>query len=851
MTNPVVTFYDYIPTPSDPTTVRKTYLMKVFDSVKFFIYPHGESSSTLDPTNMGPEFYNWYMVSDGMQGIPATTLPPAFIADDVWDGIQGSPSGFITPNNSVMPKLFTPSQYMVDNGIQATLEVMSSSAALWEDFSDYKELFNWVMDTFNGVAVDRSPTGNWAKYAQMSGSMNSQFASFKAKDDKLKSNSLVMHLNSPPVAPPTGDWDSTNLVVSGAFMLLLNIIGTNPGQANTDSVKGGQISRWKLTITFGEVTMIIADASTMTVTIAGSKQVTTVNLAEGLSKEGPPQQQYFPDKPPLLIGVYPVWDGIIVTSGTQETVQVVKTAGTFCRKTNSASIQDPAYCSSGGVPGWFNPKQPNDVVVSVDADVQVNFGTQMNIVADNCRFELAYLPRFFTKAMKMDGWRLLSTDTADSTYAYNIYTIYTKNGTSFDFMAKPTLVNSGHVGTIADTAYWYVPWHLVSDKTHPHYLRWAGEIFGYILETIQTAKFSLKNDNGRFALTWSGGTPGDAAPTIWTDYIKSISVTSSIDGSSGSITVDKYGVAGQDAIADQKIGAVVLSASGGDGTIAGTIFAGIGMGVANANSSGDSTWTIPLIGLEKKLDDMALINPPFMDGESLSTALDYLCRYAGINYEMGHVADPGQALSTTEEVDSARFDWKSGTSVRTALEDVLADVNCSYCIIDGIMQIYQLDDYGLPVGPYNPDQSGNYDGKNMVSVDQTPDFENMRNYLVAVALRKYPEGTGTDIQNNDAFPELVAATPLNQVPDVPWAKCQVRVYSAPLARAVLESLVDKMQKMSNCYQVTGKLTIPGNATIKPYDLWGEYIVYSVTHNVDLEAKTWTTDLEFQRRALSV
>ena len=246
------------------------------------------------------------------------------------------------------------------------------------------------------------------------------------------------------------------------------------------------------------------------------------------------------------------------------------------------------------------------------------------------------------------------------------------------------------------------------------------------------------------------------------------------------------------------------------------------------------------------IDDIALINPPFMDGETLSTAVDYLCRYAGLNYDMS-AADAGVVLSASTEINAARFEWKSGTSVRTALEEVMQDVNHWYCVKQGQVFFYKLDEYGLPV-TLGPDRSGGYDNTNIITIDQTPDFDDLRNYLVGVALRKEADGTGTNIQQTPTFPELQALQTTTN-PDVPWAKCLVRVFPGTLDSATLNDLVTKMSKMSSHYQVTGKLTIPGNAVIQPYDQWGEYVISSVTHTVDLASKSWTTDLEFSRKAI--
>lgn len=827
MSNPVVSVDNSIPTPSDPTTVRKSYMMKVFDSLSFFLYPRGASASDFDPTEMGNEFYMAKMVGDAMKGVSGD-LPPKFVTTGSWTGIQGAHSGFVTPNKSVMPKIMTPSTLMVDNGID--LERGSGSSFYWNG-SAWKKLFNWKLDKFNGQAITKA---EWYKYAQTGGNTGSQYVSVKAKDDKSGSNKIEMSLASPD-APPTGDWDSAKMVGGGAFILLLNIVGTTPAQAGPQGPQGVEGNRWKIVITFGDVTMTLADSSTMVVKIAGDDVETPVNLAEGAAKEGPPQQQHIADKAPILIGVYPCWNGIVVTSGSQETPQVTNSASTYCRKLKAATIQSEDYST------WFDPGSPDDVEVGVGAgakDVLVDFGDSMSIVGENCRFEVAYLPRFFTKSAAFDGWLLLADDSAEISYDYNVYTIYTKNGTDFKFATNPTIVNSNTEGGIENTSYWYISWKYVSASST--YKRIAGEIFAYVLETLEERKYSIKNGNGAFALEW-GGTGSN-----WKDYIKSVSVTVGIDGSSGSITVDKYGAAGQGAVAEQSIGAIVLDVTGGDNTVAGTIFKGLAMGISTSEVAGDATWTIPLIGLEKKLDDISLINPPYMDGETLSTAVDFLCRYAGIQYDLTN-ADSSVRLSATEEINAARFDWKSGTSVKTALEDVLQDVNHWYVVRDGAVFIYKLNDYGIPVS-LGTDHSSGYSSVNIITDESTPDFEDLRNYVVAMALQKVSDGMGTNIENVPTFP-MIEAIEKNTNPDVPWAKCWVRVFPGSLDPDTLSNIAQKMSNMSSTYELIGRTTIAGNASIKPYDKWGEYVISSVTHTIDLVAKVWTTDLDFIRATL--
>jgi len=822
MSNPVVTVGGSIPEIGDPTIVRTSYTMNSFDVLNFFIYPKGTILNGLDPTDMGQEAYFFYQLQD-------VIAKPSFITSGCWSGVGSAPSGFVTPNNSIMPKRLTPSLSMVDNGIISAGGKMDG-------------IFNWKIDSVNGDTKEE----NWYKYASVSLNSNEKYVSISVKDyiDSTPPTASI-HLESPTVAP-TGGFDSSKLVVGGAFMLMLNIqeilsVGDYEVEVDSgsDAVEASDDDdKWSIEIKFGDVTMTIGGAATMSVEIAGEKNVTNVNLAEGLAKESNPQSS-FVDKP-LVIGVYPVWNGICVVTGLQETKEVVFTSSTFCRKLRSAAIQDSNYSN-----GWFDSEAPSDVEIEVGSgalSTKVNFGSRMDVYAKNCNFEIAYLPSFFSSTMAVDGWKLLTNDTDEVTYLYELFTIYTKNGTAYALPKDLAIEATEYEGESTGTLYWKVPWRL----TNGFHARYAGEIFAYVLKTEETRNFSIKNGNGSFDLNWTGGMPGNKEEGDWTKYITNVTISTGLDGSSGSITVDKYGVAGQDARAIQSIGEIVLNAEGGVGTFSGKIFAGIAMGIGEEESNGDATWTIPLIGLEKKLEDICLINPPFMDGETVAHAVGYLARYAGITYEIH--GNGGQELSGTADIMEAVFNWTSGTSVKTALEDIMVDTHFTYTIIDGVMHVYELDEESLPKYGLGPDRSGGYDTTNIVSADRTPDFEDLRNYTVGVALQKVPQGTGTNINNTPTYPMIILKKK-NTVPDVPWAKCWVNPVPGVLTYDELEDIVDRMDQRTYVYELIGRTQIAGNANIKPFDMWGsDYVIMSVAHNIDLKSKTWTTDLEFMRKA---
>jgi len=842
MSNPVATIGNTIPTPSDPSVERKTFTSIVFQEQSFFVYGEGEfdpAYTTFDPTDLGQRFFIFVPLDKVLDPYGDESGKPEFIGSSSWNStVSKAASGFVTGRYSIMPKMFIPSKILVDNGIITPKDAFGAFAEAGSDI----EAFNWNAVTLNGAAVS---VDEIVKYAQIGAYFGSQYVTARAKEDDDDANEFVMELEPPPQlgysAPTPGPqgWDTGHdLVVDGAFVLLLNVVPSRPAGVDYENL---QENPWNFKIEYGTVVMEMNSIGSMKVGYTSGadreENFATVNLAEGKTKEGPPQQEHIDDKTPYVIVVYPVWNGIIVMSGNQESREVINTSSTFIPMGKSRSVLLAPY-SDG-----FDPASPAEVEVGVGSgatNAVPDFGDKMTITATNVRFELAYLPCFFSRSMWFDEWFVASDDVAGVVdFTYNVYPIWTANGTSAA-LGSVSPAKSSYAGPVSDTSYWYVKWRMEMDDHD----RYAGEILGSIFEIVEARDFPIKNGNGSFSLGWSGGTPGDPSSTAdWRDYIQSLTVSVGIDGSSGSISVDKYGVAGQDAVAVQDIGAVTISMAGGFGTVAGSIFQGLAMGVSENVTADGAAWEVPLVGLEKKMEDIALINVPFFDGETATTAIRFLTKYAGLRVNFAGAPSAGvDRLSVSEDVNVARFDWKSGTSVKSAMDDVMEDLQYNYVVRDGTVYIYELDASGLPVFS-GPDREPGYTGVNIINEDQSPDFEVLRNEILVIGLEAVPEGTGTDIGNIPTFPRFEKRT-TTTTPDVPWAKSVVRPLPGTLTLAQISDIADRVQAMTKNYYILGRTTIPGNASIKPYDKWGSFIVYSVTHNIDFNAKTWTTDLEF-------
>jgi len=860
MSNPVATIGNDILDILQPVVERKTFAKVVYDSANFFTYANGEYGS-YSPAGKGEQYCIFVQMSDALSGAGGQ---PSFVSDSAWknstsgddSGLKSAASAFVTAANSVMPKVIIPSTMLVDNGIKTTHK---NSWARYNDSGTWKDLFNWELLTDNGTPIAAGTEGIYAKVA---GNHGTNFVSvFGSKDDTYADNIFKMKLEN-PASPPLGSahgWlkdNSSDLVVGGACVILLSMMPyrsyTKSGSDSEPAQVGAVQNASSVTIEFGEVKIVVQPSGETTVSLGntggGEKNTMKVDLAEGRTKNGPPQQEYMVDKSPFVILCYPIWNGIVVASGVQDSNSVVATSSHLLKKTKDADILDSTY----SLP--FRPDAPAAIRINAKStyypEVNVDFGTTATVTGRNCHFEIAYLPCFFSKEGWFDEYQTLNTNMPGfATYQYKVYPIWTKGGddlmTLSPMPSAPT--DTGAAGDVANTNYYKTRWHMHQDAFN----RRSGEIFGSYLETIQTLMFPIKNFNGSFNLNWTGGTPGDSASTgNWRDYVQSINVTTNLDGSSGSITVDKYGVAGQLAEAIQSIGAITINASGGYGTDSDTpFFYGFGMGIQDTRSTGDGgTWTIPLIGLEKKLDDIAMLFTPIMDGELFVVAGNFLCKYAGLDpdYTWASLLTP---LGVSDDINVVRFDWKAGTTVRTALEEVVADTLHHYVVMRGKIFFYELDGFtGLPSAlALGPDWSPNYPTTKIIMYDAAPDFEDMRNQIFVFALQQMPEGRWAEIQG---LPTFLRQKSIQQetIPDIPWARTLVKSTPGYLDQTKIDLLANRLAIAARKYELIGKTTIPGNGRINPYDRWGDMIIFGVTHNLDFRNKTWTTDLEFMRSA---
>lgn len=887
-TNPWVWITTSIPDPPKPNVTRVLYSR--FSFADFYASAYGISefdNPTFEPSENGNYSLMGLSLADTKYKYNwANKSMPAFLSEDKWDqGFNKNSSVFLTPRNSLMPKLLVPDTMMVDNG---WLPVSGSSQSRFfaktalQDGTD-RWLFNWRINTFNGNAPSASEV---AVMQSIHGSEELKMIQMKPIMSFDTDVTYQLELPSIPTSRlPTGFWRSGTdgqLVGNGAMTLLVFVTPLNQKEVAASDIVA---KRWAVVIDIGdEIELQLLDGDSLAVTISSQSASTTeqpskVQLAMSRAVGNLPQVNDLQDgKIPYVITIYPVWNGIVVQSGVQDTKgNLTNVMSQFVPKQKGASVMDPEYITPDefdytdppSAPWWF---------VQAPSKVIVDFGDSVIVEGTNCALELAYIPCFFWFRSIWDTWLLRNKNDSNTTYSFHAYPIWTNNGhtpISFGFYITNSF-SPDREGIVANTEFMRIRWYMgpkdydTSTSLKPS--RYAWEIFGFLLRVEEERTYVVDTDNGSFALNWTPAGQANAGDyanpsSYWPDYITNVTVNIGLDGTSGGITVDKYGLVGQNAEAIQRVGAIAVGFTGGTGTLGGTIygnestrrlpyqstnvggvFRGIGMGIGESKSSDGTTWTIPLVGLEKKMQEIVLIDAPFFDGWLVRDAIDFLCRYGGINYSFQYApvgASRSTKLPSSQNIDVSIFDFKTGTPVIEALNSIVEQgTNMDFVIRDGYVFFYDLDNTTSYPTMLGPNWKGYYPDVKVFSDDQMPDFQDLRNEIVVVGFEAVSMGNDTDIRIPSS-PRFSIKSNTTK-PKIPWSRQILEPISGTVTDSIINARVNQIKTDSKRYELSGSVTIPGNARIRPYDQWGNKIIVGVSHSLDTSTKVWTTSLELAR-----
>jgi hypothetical protein len=426
------------------------------------------------------------------------------------------------------------------------------------------------------------------------------------------------------------------------------------------------------------------------------------------------------------------------------------------------------------------------------------------------------------------------------------------------------------------------------------YSRFPPQLFGFLRVTMDQLQNNIDNKIEKQLDLGSG----------WRNYITNISVThNESGGTSGSMVLDRYGlsqycsdfnrniliqqVAGlnlgleyvaTDADPHAKAYAANLSSRSDDGGSnyigsttwsynqgnLGVLLKGIAYGQGISDSYSENTLSIPIYGLQRKLEEIKIINAPFFDGKTLLSTLEYLALYGNVamNYDN---TNPDDLLPASSNISVSIVDFKLGTSVWDALHQV-AELTGHMFVLqpDGVIWWYKISDVnGLPRASIGH-QMWSYPNTRIVSASSDPDFSQFYNHIITMALQAPTTNVKNPLEVVDlpTQPLIAGARLKNTNPNISWSKLLV----VPLASFFTETELNKMAyrqaKQAQSILWNGTTTIPGNLGIKLLDTFssnpalsggdstlsddetmkGEFLISGITHNVDIVSKNFTTQL---------
>ncbi|MCK9154615.1 MAG: hypothetical protein M0P12_00725 [Paludibacteraceae bacterium] len=832
--NPEVVITNDLTIPSLGSFERKIFTRIQYAGEPFFILAPNTSDVFLIGQN------GFFLQPLGNEYSSSSQMPTFMTKGSYENNFKKTASAFLTAQKSLMPKLLVPSQMLTDNGIAGGI---STGVFAWEFKEEERSRCNVTTDDEQSSVAIKKGFGNSKTEARLT------------RETAYIPQSIT-------------DIDTTNVIGGGAFQMVISVFDTDipsqtlreEGTSLNPEKEGKDIEasteeklQPNILIQMGDLILSIeTDGRCVASWKQGEKNSETVNLVRGLGEECIPQgKSASTDKgESFVITIYPLWDGVVIQSGVQTGKNIISSSTAYLPVVKKASIFDFAEMRtrSDGTRVPFDPENPDEIFVMTrkgSVSVMPNLGTadtELIVSASNCSCCIAFSPIYFARKMSYVHTICGNMAVNGYSYSYKGFPIWTKNDTNYS-TDNEILFTATTLKGPAEYTKVFKSNNIVLQQNTGKYQRRAGEIFGEIIQMTETVPASSQGS----AVNYNNGISG------WEDYITNVTINSTLDSNTGTLSWDKYGATNgnQSTAIAQSVGKININVKGGYNTNGAlsrddttySLFRGYTYESSESSSNSGCDVTVNLVGVEKRLDDVNLINPPIFDGWKFVDVAAYLCKFAGVAYDLSSADQSVRLQMSTDPFETVCFNWTTGLICRQALDEICKDTAHGYVIKDGLIKFFQRLSDGRP--NYTGTIWTGFDGTNIQNIEMNPNFENLRNQIVLIGMRKITEDAQKDFP--DKFPvfPMTALKKNITTPSIPWPKRLCYTVPGFPTQNELDNIANKIAKGSNYYEIMGSTTIPG-ANIKILDKFLGYIVIGVTHNIDLVGKTWTTSLQLQK-----
>jgi hypothetical protein len=770
---------------------------------------------------------------------------------------DNTPSGvFIGPTNSIISTPYFPKDpNRLRNGVLNNSKNVnpSDTTYLWEsleELTDPRTGLNYnVLQPRPDGAVEMTPQPRVAKVPR-------------------KSIKLTPHVFESAVSINNGK-------KLNAFALMLGIV---PGCSDATN----NPRPWRLTLEFGEITLSIDEGKPeVEVYIHGHDTVkVTVNPgAGGITTH------HFGERPYCLTFI-PVWNGILISDhppgspNWPDKVTLVKKNPnrSMVEEVNKILWPEEDRSEAKKVPmelPTLNNGAPKDdqtpaIIIPTDLETTVDTGETLRVTYFRCGGMLKFIPVYFPEGLRThvlnrgtiepvevdindlvtpappsppgvppvptppppppppppqpDSEDVFKLDSASDVKILPVF--YYPNYHDLEIrttLAKlPTGDNTPYNDSVVDYK-----------RKEPDF-RLPIETWGFLTYKKEESYFQFNNDDGFLTVN-----------DVPEPRIRSLTVSRSLDGSSGSITWDRYDpLTGLFTRPPQNAGGIQIGITGGVDTLPGIIFTGLAIGNSESDQSSSNEINIPLHGREAKLTEegaLRLINVPFFDGWDHVEVMKFLCNYGGV--PLRNMAEPYR-LPSSFNIQEPIVNFTTGTPVWSAMSELsrLAGTLFYFDRFGDLVYLEVAKTTGI---------NWTYPDAHIVNYDDEPDFSTLRNHIVLSAL--VSDGKFPDLDEKEQFHNLQMTSPvlmsirLNTTPNFAWDKMMFYAINGVLpTQAEFNRVAIQISKGVARPRATGKVTIPGNAKIDLLDIFNDnWIITNISHTVDVQSKRWTTNLSLE------
>ncbi len=592
---------------------------------------------------------------------------------------------------------------------------------------------------------------------------------------------------------------------------------------------------------------------------------------------------------------YSVMNNLIVT-GDLITDPEQSSKSLICRKSKELDISGITNPPVNRFPAEHKLGNADEIVLDA-RNVYITFGDRVECTWYNCCGNFGFASLRYAPVVEFSYFYRLSgeqTQNNDGLSSQEDYFLLEVGKTTYRYVV-PTKFSSRLVEYDAETqtSVFRADFRFDAGDVLQKY---PVEIFGLIHVTKREGRLNdILNGDGDFRRDFSVNVVGELYTDYtngaaccdnaagWEKFITGVQVQHGLEGTTGTLSLDKYLMMKLNVLPQQIIGALTLVAENGfyneDGSTMnggahdikpneeyempwGQFFKGYAMEIQDQVSESSSTLGVRLTGIQKKLSDMKLVNCPFWDGDAVFTSdpegvMNYFISYTGCRLK--YVPEfSSRGVSVHDMILPRSWDWKApavnfvlGTPCLDAIREIAKKINHQFIIQpDGCGYFYHMDEYGCPEWVSRGPVVASFSAADIISMEITPYLENRYNTFLTLGVLAEENSENGSLFPAGEKPGMKFSQVHINSNDYPWSRIYTFAEPGIVTIKDLEEFHRVNVRFGTSEIYEGSVTVPGCHAFCIFDRVKigsmDFYLTGITHDLNMQTKEWITSLSIAR-----